>query len=58
MTCDNTNPCPCPGVKCKTHGRCCECIVKHKQAGNVPYCLRELVEQKITRALQNQREEQ
>lgn len=53
MNCNNTNPCPCPGLKCPSHGKCCECIVKHKRAGNVPYCLREIVEEKVSRAIQN-----
>ena len=56
MSCDNTNPCPCPGTKCASRGKCCECIVKHKNAGNVPYCLRDVVEQKISRALENAKE--
>ena len=52
MVCENTNPCPCPGLKCASHCKCCECIIKHKRAGNVPYCLREIVDSKVSRAIQ------
>ena len=54
--CGNTHSCPCPGVKCSNHGKCCECIVKHKAAGNVPYCLRDTVNAMVERLLK-QREE-
>jgi len=48
--CSNQNPCPCPGEKCASRGKCCECIAKHKRAGNVPYCLREVVEEMCRKA--------
>lgn len=54
--CNNTNPCPCPAVKCQHHGRCCICIVKHKAAGNVPYCLRAVVETIVKRKIMQQNE--
>ena len=44
--------CPCPGVKCSSHGQCAVCIAKHRAAGNVPYCLRKIVEEMVERAVQ------
>lgn len=44
--------CPCPGVKCKAHGQCAICIAKHREAGNVPYCLRKVVEEMVERAVE------
>jgi len=38
--CSNLNECKCPKTECENHKRCCACIIKHKNAGNLPFCLR------------------
>lgn len=39
MGCINTHECSCPKVKCSNHGKCCDCIVKHKKLDGLPFCL-------------------
>ncbi len=46
MNCQNKNPCPCPNTACDNHGVCCNCVARHREAGNLPFCLRELAEHK------------
>ncbi len=31
--------CPCPKTTCKNHGKCADCVVKHKNTDSLPYCL-------------------
>ena len=38
MSCLNKHTCPCP-KDCENHSRCCECILKHRDMGQVPYCI-------------------
>lgn len=45
--CNDTNDCLCLAVKCEVHGRCCVCIEKHRKAKNLPYCLRQIEEERI-----------
>jgi hypothetical protein len=39
MDCKNVTECPCPKTTCQNHGRCCVCIVKHKETDSLPFCL-------------------
>lgn len=32
--------CICKKTECKYHGKCKECIEKHKNDGNKPHCMR------------------
>lgn len=38
MTC-NSIVCTCPKTTCKNHGKCCDCVVKHKNTDSLPFCL-------------------
>ncbi len=38
--------CPCKNVGCVNHGKCCACVERHKNNGNLPACLRHLGEKK------------
>ena len=31
--------CICPKTACPNHGKCCQCIKKHKDMDSLPYCL-------------------
>jgi hypothetical protein len=31
--------CICPKETCPNHGKCCQCIKKHKDMDSLPYCL-------------------
>jgi len=37
--CTNIKDCACPKTKCKNHGKCCDCVVKHRETGSLPFCL-------------------
>lgn len=37
---ENEKNCTCPGTDCPRHGVCCECVVYHREKGNVPMCLK------------------
>jgi hypothetical protein len=39
--CSNSHECPCPKIDCTNHKICCDCVVSHKAAGNLPVCLRQ-----------------
>ncbi len=39
MTCPNVKECPCPKTECVNHGRCCDCVTKHKLTDSLPLCL-------------------
>ena len=28
-----------PKVRCKNHGRCCDCVIKHRETDSLPYWL-------------------
>ncbi len=34
--------CTCKNVECGNHGKCCECVKRHKGLGNLPFCLRHI----------------
>ncbi|MCL2056295.1 MAG: DUF6485 family protein [Oscillospiraceae bacterium] len=31
--------CCCPRTACKNHGRCCDCVAKHRGEGTMPFCM-------------------
>jgi len=31
--------CACPKIECPNHKRCCDCVKRHSENGNLPYCL-------------------
>jgi len=37
--CPNVQVCSCPSVSCANHGKCCACIVKHRESDSLPYCM-------------------
>lgn len=39
MKCQNTKECVCPKETCANHGKCCACILKHKETDSLPFCL-------------------
>lgn len=39
MSCANAKNCSCPKIACPNHGKCCDCVVKHKQTDSLPFCL-------------------
>jgi len=44
--CPNAPECPCPKTECPNHSKCCSCVVKHRDGGNLPFCLRFITEEK------------
>jgi len=36
---ENLKYCTCSYMACSTRGKCCECILKHRRAGEIPGCL-------------------
>jgi len=39
MNCVNVKECPCPKKTCKNNGKCCDCVIKHRETDSLPYCL-------------------
>ena len=39
MNCNNVKECPCPKTTCQNYGKCCACVVKHKNTDSLPFCL-------------------
>ena len=39
MNCPNVQPCACPKTECDNHGKCCDCVVKHRETDTLPYCM-------------------
>ena len=39
MGCHNVKECSCPKKDCPNNGKCCICIVKHKNTDSLPFCL-------------------
>jgi len=37
--CPNVKVCPCPKPECENYGKCCACVVKHRETDSLPYCL-------------------
>ena len=38
--CPNVKSCPCPSKSCPDYGKCCACVAKHRDNGDLPMCLR------------------
>lgn len=39
MNCSNVKECACPKESCANHGKCCACVIKHKETDSLPFCL-------------------
>ena len=39
MWCENVKECACPNTECKNNGRCCACVISHKNTDSLPFCL-------------------
>ncbi len=39
MSCKNVKECICPKTTCPNHGKCCACVIKHRNTDSLPYCL-------------------
>ena len=41
MNCPNGNvkECACPKKSCPNNGKCCACVIKHRDTESLPYCL-------------------
>ena len=39
MLCSNVKECICPKQTCQNHGKCCDCVVKHRMIDSLPFCL-------------------
>ncbi len=37
--CITDEECLCPKRTCKNHGKCSECVKKHRDTDSLPYCL-------------------
>jgi hypothetical protein len=42
IKCPNAPVCTCPKTDCPNHSKCCSCVIKHREGGNLPFCLREI----------------
>jgi len=39
MRCENVKECACPKTECENNGKCCACVIKHRDTDSVPFCL-------------------
>jgi hypothetical protein len=39
MGCVNVKECICSKKECVNNGKCCACVIKHKDTDSLPYCL-------------------
>ena len=39
MNCVNVKECACPKKECPHNGKCCSCVIKHKETDSLPFCL-------------------
>ena len=39
MGCGNVKECACPKKTCPNNGKCCACVIKHRETDSLPYCL-------------------
>ncbi|WP_312651290.1 GNAT family N-acetyltransferase [Aminipila sp.] len=39
MSCQNVKECACPKKTCPNNGKCCTCVIKHRETDSLPYCL-------------------
>lgn len=40
----NEENCTCPKTTCPRHGKCCECIMAHREKDSLVYCMRVIAE--------------
>lgn len=40
----NEENCTCPKNTCPRHGKCCECIMAHREKDSLVYCMRVIAE--------------
>ena len=40
----NERNCTCPKTTCPRHGKCCECIMNHREHGSLVFCMRDIAE--------------
>lgn len=36
MSCPNVKECACPKKTCPNNGRCCACVIKHRETDSLP----------------------
>ena len=39
LKCQRVKRCSCPKTDCENYGKCCACIVKHRETDSLPFCL-------------------
>lgn len=39
MPCVNVEKCACPKATRPNHGKCCACVIKHRETDSLPFCL-------------------
>jgi hypothetical protein len=39
MACPNVKECACPKKECINNGKCCSCVIRHKNINSLPFCL-------------------
>ncbi|MDR2888838.1 MAG: hypothetical protein LBV33_03240 [Lachnospiraceae bacterium] len=39
MNCANVKECACPKRSCVNNGKCCACVIKHRESDSLPFCL-------------------
>ena len=39
MSCPNVKECACPKKTCPNNGKCCACVIKHRETDSLHYCL-------------------
>ena len=39
MACPSVTDCVCPKKTCANNGKCCACVVKHRETDSLPFCL-------------------
>ena len=39
MNCANVKKCSCPKITCENYGKCCACVIKHRNTDSLPFCL-------------------
>jgi hypothetical protein len=45
--CSSVKDCSCPKTECENNGKCCSCVIKHREGGNLPFCLRFISEDAV-----------
>ena len=39
MNCASVQGCACPKKTCPNNGKCCACVIKHRETDSLPFCL-------------------